>query len=328
METKNHKIMGNIEQTKCIFTDYEATPLMNGTDAIEYIIEINGKRHFIKLPHTAQNWNQENEFFKKNKHLFFGLIFNDNWFKDEKTYITIDELKDLLKSKTFPKTPHEKLENLFTYLVKFQNEDGDLINVDLDFYKNILWKILYFKSVNELNYYVDTLISKYLIQGEFKQNMEYSSKLLEKYWVTFEGLNHFIEINEAGLNSTNCFIAMAFKPETKEIRQAIKEAVEESGFSPILADELNIDSDTTINDAIFANLRKCKFSVSDFSFHSPGVYFESGFALGQGKKVIYTCQKEEFEKAHFDLKPLQHIIYETSESLKKELKNKIEAWIK
>lgn len=67
--------------------------------------------------------------------------------------------------------------------------------------------------------------------------------------------------------------------------------------------------------------------VADFSFHSNEVYFESGFALGQGKKVIYTYSKEEFGNAHFDIRPLQHIIYESPEQLSKELVNKIEAFI-
>jgi hypothetical protein len=44
--------------------------------------------------------------------------------------------------------------------------------------------------------------------------------------------------------------------------------------------------------------------------------------------VIYICEKTHFEKAHFDIKPLQHIIYETTDELEKKLVNKIEAWIK
>ena len=71
---------------------------------------------------------------------------------------------------------------------------------------------------------------------------------------------------------------------------------------------------------------------NDFSllnvWDSKGVYFESGFALGQGKKVIYTCSNTEFANAHFDIRPLQHIIYETTEQLTKDLINKIEAFIK
>lgn len=121
---------------------------------------------------------------------------------------------------------------------------------------------------------------------------------------------------------------MAFRQETLHVRNAIKEAITATGYIPVLIDEQNIESEKTINDEIIANLKRCKFCIADFSYHSKGVYFESGFALGQGKKVIYTCSKEEFENSHFDLRPLQHIIYEDMDYLKKSLINKIEAWIK
>lgn len=84
----------------------------------------------------------------------------------------------------------------------------------------------------------------------------------------------------------------------------------------------------SFNDEIISSLKKCKFCISDFTFHSNGVYFENGYALGQKKKVIYTCREDEFKKAHFDIRPLQHIIYKTEHELEKDLINKIEAWIK
>ncbi len=40
------------------------------------------------------------------------------------------------------------------------------------------------------------------------------------------------------------------------------------------------------------------------------------------------CQSEEFKKAHFDIRPLQHIIYENPEQLETLLINKINAWVK
>ena len=120
---------------------------------------------------------------------------------------------------------------------------------------------------------------------------------------------------------------MSFDPSTKEAREAIRKALKETGYEAVIIDEQIIDSERTINDEIIASLKKCKFCIADFSLHSKGVYFESGFALGQGKKVIYTCNKTEFENAHFDIRPLQHIIYETTDQLTKDLINKIEAFI-
>ena len=145
--------------------------------------------------------------------------------------------------------------------------------------------------------------------------------------ITHLGLNKAIELMEEGEKSKKCFIAMSFDPSTKPAREAIRQALKHTGYEAIIIDEQIIDSERTINDEIIASLKRCKFCIADFSNHSNGVYFESGFALGQGKKVIYTCSDEEFKKAHFDIKPLQHIIYETPELLTKALINKIEAFI-
>lgn len=320
--------MGLYQQDTCIFTGLPARPIIDSRDSIDYVVNINGKNHFICLPYYATQWPIDNEYFKSKKDIFYALLFNDNWFEDERnTYITIDQLKELLKSRTFPTSPEEKIESLFLKLISYQNEDGQWITFKSDFYDNQLWRILYFKSVKELNYYVEALASNGLIEAKFNQTKDRPG-LLDNYRITFDGLNYYLRITTEGENSNKCFIAMSFKPETHEIRQAIKEALEETDFEPILIDEQNIDSDKTINDEIIANLKKCKFCIADFTFHSNGVYFESGFALGQGKRVIYTCRQDEFSNAHFDIRPLQHIIYDTPADLKQKLKNKIEAWIK
>lgn len=120
---------------------------------------------------------------------------------------------------------------------------------------------------------------------------------------------------------------MAFNEETKKIREAIRQSIKETGFEPDIVDENHLSSDKTINDAIISNIRSCKFCIADFTLHKHGVYFESGFALGLGKPVIYLCRKDEFKKAHFDIKPLQHIIYETEDELTRKLTDKINAWI-
>ena len=62
------------------------------------------------------------------------------------------------------------------------------------------------------------------------------------------------------------------------------------------------------------------------SLHRNGVYFEVGFALGLGKQVIYLSHKDYFEDSHFDIRQLQHIIYESPEDLEKLLIDKVNVW--
>ena len=120
---------------------------------------------------------------------------------------------------------------------------------------------------------------------------------------------------------------MSFDPSMNEIRNTIKNVIQNNGFEPVIIDEQLIESSQTINDAIIVSIKSCKFCISDFSQQKDGVYFESGFAVGLNKPVIYTCHKEWFSKSHFDTNHFPHIIYNKVEELSEQLDGKIKAWI-
>ena len=228
-------------------------------------------------------------------------------------------LEDFIQTAPFPKTPNAKLENLFFNLFERQTFDGEIFKVKLD--DNEFLMKNYFQNLDECQFYYEGLKANGLIIQ--RNNLDYVSEIS----ITHLGLNKAIVLMEEGDKSNKCFIAMSFDPSLIEYREAIKKAIVNTGYEPILIDEQIIDSQKTINDEIIASIKRCKFCIADFSLHSNGVYFESGFALGQGKKVIYTCSQSEFKNAHFDIKPLQHIVYESPSELTKKLMFKIEAYI-
>jgi len=122
---------------------------------------------------------------------------------------------------------------------------------------------------------------------------------------------------------------MSFDEEDKTIfTEAIQPACELTGFRARKVDEEHYSSEITINDAIISLLKQCKFCIADFTKQKDGVYFESGYALGRGLKVIYTCREDFFEDCHFDTNHFPHIKYKTNEELKKRLIDKINAYIK
>ena len=104
-------------------------------------------------------------------------------------------------------------------------------------------------------------------------------------------------------------------------------SIVECGYDPYIVDSVEVDSDKTINDAIIAGIKKSKFTIADFTDHRNGVYFEAGFALGRGQKVIYMCREDDMVNSHFDLRNYQHIVWKDAADLRIKLKNKIEAFI-
>jgi hypothetical protein len=305
---------------KCFFTDKEAFAFNTDFDGIEYFIKIGEINKGFKLDGEIES----SECLNRNKHILKGLILNNKWLIPNEKYIDDSILKMIIDTSEYPRTPKEKLDNLFLEFFKMQSVDGECIDIFKRMFQDDFYGKLYFKTTEECNYYIDVLVEKGLI--ETNKN---SDQITMDYTITYAGLNYQIEITEAGLTSRNCFIAMSFGEGMDEIRSAIKQAIIETGFIPIIVDEIHVKSDVTINDEILASIKKSRFCISDFTQQKNGVYFEAGYALGRGLKVIYTCSKQDFlDNAHFDINHYLHILYETPEELKKRLIDKIEAWIK
>lgn len=225
-------------------------------------------------------------------------------------------LPEFIETAIYPKTPKDKLENFFLQIFKTQKIDGESLEIDVDSEK--IWARNFFKNPEECHFYLDGVREQGWIKPEHKGSWK----------ITHLGLNAAIQLQNEGTNSNKCFIAMAFNDEMSEYRNAIKKALNKTGFEPIIIDEEHLASDKTIPDGILTGIKQAKFCVADFTLNRAGVYFESGYALGLNKPVIYICREKDFNDVHFDVKQLQHIIYKDAEELEKKLSDKIEAWIK
>ena len=308
----------------CFLTDRETTHQTTRRDSIDYSIEIDGEKLFL-----AFHWDHQNSLYvNQNKHVIHGLLING---KFPKKYLSFESeildneiLENIIRESIYPKEPEDKLNSLLQYLHSLQSFEGDSIDFQED-RENLALK-LYFKNYQEMAFYLFTLKNNGLIDGLNTTTRNGASMAGIK--LTYKGLNKVVEINESGNQSNRCFIAMSFSESQKETRDRIKTLIRELGFEPILIDEQHFDSEVTINDAIIAEIKKCKFLVADFTQQKHGVYFEAGFALGLKKPVIYMCSSIDFENTHFDTNHYPHIIYNDLEELVSKLRDKIEAWIK
>ena len=107
--------------------------------------------------------------------------------------------------------------------------------------------------------------------------------------------------------------------------KGIKPALKECGYKPVRLDFQ--EHNDKICDRIIAEIRKSGLLVADFTGQRGGVYFEAGFALGQGIPVIWTCRENDIQRLHFDTRQYNHIVWNHPEELKQRLIDRIQATI-
>ena len=143
--------------------------------------------------------------------------------------------------------------------------------------------------------------------------------------VSPSGWAHF-ESGGRVTNADSAFVAMWFSEKVTVLwKSGIRPGVVDAGYEPIRIDEQHHSN--KIDDEIIAAIRRTKFVVADFTGQRGGVYFEAGFALGLGQKVIWLCEKAELEEVHFDTRQYQFIPWEDGkwEALSRALSLRIEA---
>ncbi len=147
--------------------------------------------------------------------------------------------------------------------------------------------------------------------------------------VTMSGYRRLAE-QATSTDSNQAFVALWFHDSMNQAyEKGIFPAVKAAGYSPLRIDQK--PDANKIDDEIIAEIRRSRFVVADFTHGNDGarggVYFEAGFAMGLGIPVIFTCRNDIVDKLHFDTRQYAHIVWETPEQLRAELKNRILARI-
>ena len=122
------------------------------------------------------------------------------------------------------------------------------------------------------------------------------------------------------------FVAMWFDEDLKSAYEiGFQVDILNAGYDPVRVDR--VEHANRINDEIIAHIRVASFVVADFTGHRGGVYFEAGFALGLGRQVIWTCQKDDMKDLHFDIRQYNTLDWEDPEGLATRLQHRIEATV-
>jgi nucleoside 2-deoxyribosyltransferase len=261
-----------------------------------------------------------------------GLIINNRFTPSEWDKIHLEDegtvrsnelvLSEFLSQAIYPKSTKDRRNHFFRYLASLQPYDCGEVALRLK--SPSVWGRNYYLNESEC---IQTY--GYFVQEEFLLrigNVDIHGNT--RFRFTHNGLNELDRLTREENQSNYAFVAMSFSEGTEKIRAAIVKAIESAGFDALVVDEVRTESDRTIPDKIFASIRQSRFCVADFTQQKRGVYFEAGFAVGLGIPVLYTCERKDFENAHFDIKQLQQILYDSPEDLQQELESKIKAWIR
>jgi len=262
---------------------------------------------------------EDQSYWDYNRVAIFYLIENGIWPSGK--LVDKQLLEVLISSSAIPKTPLDKINEILYFISTNQKHFGERFNVNRKEYDNLKRK-LGLVDPNELEGIIREAAKSGLLEIKIDDDGGMVVILSLKGWELADKRNKEKQSNFA-------FVAISFDSEMIQIfKDWIEPAIRESGFEAHIVLDQHSESDVTINDSILAGIKKSKFTIADFTHHKAGVYFEAGYALGRGQKVIYTCQEDHIESAHFDTRNYQHLVWKDGADLKKKLMDKIEVFIK
>ena len=120
------------------------------------------------------------------------------------------------------------------------------------------------------------------------------------------------------------FIAMPMdpaNPQLDDVHEAIKEACSRCGLIAERIDEAQ--SNERITDRILESILRAQYVVVDLTHSRPNVFYEAGFAQGNGKTPIYIARSG--TPLEFDLKDYPIIYFERLKQLKARLEERLRA---
>jgi nucleoside 2-deoxyribosyltransferase len=150
----------------------------------------------------------------------------------------------------------------------------------------------------------------------------------EKARLTAKGWSRVEQLSQTGPNVAQAFVAMYFSAQTQNAYDhGIYRAIKDLGYEPMRIDRK--EHSNKICEEIIGEIRRSRFVVADFTCEPKivrgGVYYEAGFALGLGLKVIWTCKETSKDDLHFDTRQYNHIMWNDPDELYERLKVSIGA---
>ena len=193
------------------------------------------------------------------------------------------------------------------------SESTDLV-VDRDYV--IAWA----ESGAELKYLLDALAEEGMLEVEESAVGTSRCKIKAAGWKRLEAAKL------GRRESKQVFVAMNFDEELEAVwRDGIAPALRSIGY-----EAYRVDKDQhleRIDVKLLAEIDRSAFVVADVTGQKQGVYFEAGYAEGQGIPVVWCVHKDEINRLHFDTRQFNHVVWQDVTDLREKLVERVEAAI-
>ena len=185
-----------------------------------------------------------------------------------------------------------------------------------------LFASIYMEAVNLLDYFNDEGLI------DIKNKLDQPGNIVSIVFViTPKGWFRISELQKYYKeNSSKAFLAMWFDKTTENFRKEVQKGAELAGYQLLVVDEEH-HNDFIMN-KVLNMIDEAKFVITDFTCipeedYKPeenikvkggirgGVYFEAGYAKGQAKEVIMTCNDSlaACKRRHFDVDQINTIFW-------------------
>ena len=246
----------------------------------------------------------------KLSHSVYRMASSGQWPKLDSALV-----QSILEDPNALPTPAEQLDNLVIWLAKTQADAGSRVHVGAAAIAAI--GALDFKGIG---YIAFQAVQRGFVDGEVRRlgglGHAEEAVVILPLLLTISGWAHFDELQRGHANSRIAFMAMPFGIDELDrlYREHFQPAVDATGFKLKRLDENQPAG--LIDDRLRVEIRQCHFLIADLTHRNPGAYWESGYADGLGKPVIYTCEKTVFDDrtkgTHFDTNHHLTVVWEAS----------------
>ena len=254
----------------------------------------------------------------------------DEWFASEDyNVLTVGELLNI-----YPKTVSERIDKVLLNLAAYSSEIGSSIEIEKNEDSASVFSSIFFLDYNKLFW---EKLNRFILMLE---RMTYLKRIYANsltFEIDYSGWERLDALNSKNATQRKGFVAMWFDKSMSKYRQAIIDAISETGYTHSIIDEKEYNGQ--IVPEILYEIRTSDFVIADLTGNRGGVYYEAGYALALDKELIITIKdtgKQEKDLTvdeqlkyipHFDVAQRNQVRYKDEEDLKIKLIKRITATV-